>query len=205
MTIDSKRRAQLLTDAITERKSLRKWERDGSDPDTRPLTPAMDEIEKVQTMPKSERKNRGGGGRKPSTHDQTVRDAFLNGTIAHPATNGEIADVIGQARSTCFHVVNRLVAAGELVIQDTGPQRVWLTAAGKPGAVPERETKTRTRKVYAVKTVSGKVVHAAHAHRGENGQTFATLCNAPVANLAKSVNAEVSCKRCVTVLAADAA
>lgn len=197
---DGQRRAQLLTDAIAERKALRAWERKGSDPETRPDTPAMDEIDSVQHMPKTERKARKGEGRKPSQNQQAVRDAFLSGQITHPATNGEIADVVGQPRSSVFHCVNRLVASGEATIVSSSPQRVWLTAAGKPGAVPERETTQRTRKIHTVKG-NGKTVHAATAHRGASGTEFKALCSTP-ATLMGKVNGEVTCKRCSKALAA---
>lgn len=197
---DGQRRAQLLTNAIAERKALRAWERKGSDPETRPETPAMDEIDSVQHMPKTERKARKGEGRKPSQNQNAVRDAFLSGQITHPATNGEIADVVGQPRSSVFHCVNRLVASGEATIVSSSPQRVWLTAAGKPGAVPERETTQRTRKIHTVKG-NGKTVHAAHAKRGENGTELHTLCDTKVNDLAK-VNGDVTCKRCTKALAA---
>lgn len=195
--IDAKRRAELLTAAIAERKTLRSWERKGSDPETRPDTPAIDEIEKVHNMPKSDRKARTAGERQAPAIDDEVRKLFTDGTITHPVTKTEIAQALDVPRSTAGHACRRLVKSDEMTVTEK-PLRFWLTAAGKPGPVPQPETKTRARKVHTIKG-NGKTVHAAHAHRGENGTEFHALCSTP-ATLMSKTDGEVTCKRCVKAL-----
>lgn len=205
--IDSQHKAELLTAAIKERKAIRLWERNGADPEQRPETPAMDEIDGIHARPKSERTKSNGQGRQPSPKDQLVRDLFMNGTLSTPSTLGEIAAAAGLPNSSTYHVKNRLVASGELVLTEGRPELFWLTAAGKPGKRPERQTASRSRKVHAVKGKGGKVAHAAHARRGENGTEYTATCTDVEIVEPTKVGDEsaVTCKRCLKALAEQAA
>lgn len=206
MNIDSKRKAELLTAAIKERRTLRAWEKSGADPATRPETPAIDEIEEVQSMPKSDRKSRKSSERTPPAIDEEIRKLFVDGTIKHPATKSEIAAALDVPRSSAGHGCTRLAASGEMTVTQS-PLRFWLNAAGAPNPVPVTERKARARKVYAVKGKAGKT-HAATAARGENGTEYTVLCKAPVVDATKVgvANAEtVTCKRCAKLITEPAA
>jgi hypothetical protein len=184
-----------LNAAKAETAALRKWRRDGADPTTRPETPTLDEAQNMHSKPKPAKRERTE--RQPSPRDLKIRAAFTDGTITHPATTGEIAALIDERPSSTQHAVWRMEASGELEIVSQSPKRVWLKAAGKSPAVPERPQ--RARKVHTIKG-NGKTVHAAHAHRGDNGTVFETLCHTP-ATLMSKTNGEVTCKRCTKVLA----
>lgn len=198
-------RAERQKAARREHKALVAWERNGQQGD-RPDTTNYDAIN-AQYVAGGVRKTRvKGGPRKPRVCpiDGDIRDAYVDGRIAHPMSVTEIARVVGAKASSTYHGVQRLLAAGELVETAGRPAVYWLTAAPtKPAARPEApKPEPKAKRTYTAKTKTG-TVHTCQRRKIDGAFVLVPVCVKPDGKLpaVERTDDESTCKNCAKVAA----